>query len=116
MIKSSGQLPDRVNVTLNVGGDDLGLPFLTRSMLDLWVHALHGPNPFLIVGRADDEMRFIQIYRNAPADFTLEYRDGAGTDVMSTTVDAPGTVVSLIWGWIHDDRTRLNRLDGWEAR
>ncbi|WP_238007514.1 hypothetical protein KZZ52_18755 [Dactylosporangium sp. AC04546] len=106
-------MPERANVTLNVGGDDLGIPFLTRSMLDLWVHALHGSNPFLIVGRTDDDRRFIQTYRNAPAAFTLQYRDGAEADVMSTEVDAPGAVADLIWDWVHDDRTRLDRL-AWE--
>lgn len=103
------------NVRLNVGGDDLGIPILTRSMLDLWVHALHGGNPFLIVSRAEDDLRFIQTYRNGPGNFTLEYRDGAEVGNMSTTVDAPGTVVELIWDWIHDDRTRLHRIEGWAA-
>ena len=113
VIDSSGRLPDRANVGLNVGGDDLGIPFLTRSMLDLWVHALHGLNPFLIVRRTGDERWFIQTYRNAAADFTLQYRDGTEADVMSTEVDAPGAVVDLIWDWVHDDRTQLNRLE-WE--
>ena len=102
-------------MTLNVGGDDLAIPFVTKSMLDLWVHALHGPNPFLIVARTTDELRFIQTYRNTPGDFLLEYRDGDEADVMSTTVDAPGAVVDLVWDWIHDDRTGLDRLAGWEA-
>ena len=87
-------------VRLNVGGDDLGLPFVTRPMLDLWVHALHGGNPFLIVDRADDPLRFVQTYRNGPGDYTLEYRDGADAEIRSTTIDAPGTVVDLIWEWI----------------
>ncbi|WP_433612660.1 FMN-binding protein [Dactylosporangium sp. CA-139114] len=95
--------PDRVNVTLNVGGDDLGVPFLTKAMLDLWVHALHGANPFLIVGRPGDDRRFIQTYRNAPDDYTLEHRDGAEADLVSTVVDAPAKVVELIWGWIRPE-------------
>jgi hypothetical protein len=88
------------NVTLNVGGDELGLPFVTRPMLDLWVHALHGANPFLIAGRAGEEFRFIQTYRNGPGDYTLEHRDGRDADIVSTTIDGPGPVVDLIWEWI----------------
>nr|BFE63957.1 hypothetical protein GCM10020063_084830 [Dactylosporangium thailandense] len=97
MIESS---KDRASVTLNVGGDDLGVPFLTKAMLDLWVHALQGPNPFLIVGRPGDACRFIQTYRNAPDDYTIEHRDGIEADIVSTAVDAPAKVVELIWGWV----------------
>jgi hypothetical protein len=106
---------ERAQVTLNVGGDDLRVPFLTKAMLDLWVHALHGGNPFLIVGRPGDDCRFVQTYRNAPADFSLEYRDGEDAPVRSTTVEGPGIVVDLIWDWVRGDRARLDGLGGWET-
>ncbi|MFI5906005.1 hypothetical protein [Dactylosporangium sp. NPDC051541] len=92
----------RAAVTLDVSGDDLGIPYLTKPMLDLWVHALHGPDPFLVVGRIDDDLQFIQTYRNAPDDFTVEYRAGADADIVSTTVDTPGAVVEAIWDWIQE--------------
>jgi hypothetical protein len=110
-----GRLAERANVMLNVGGDDVGIPFLTKPMLDLWVHALHGSNPFLIVSWPDDEFRFVQTYRGAPGEFSLQYCDGPEADLMGTTVDAPGAVVDLIWDWIHDDRSRLDGLDGWKT-
>src|SRR5262245_15623788 len=47
VIENIGRLSERASVRLNVGGDDVGIPFLTKPMLDLWVHALHGSNPFL---------------------------------------------------------------------
>jgi hypothetical protein len=105
---------ERGAVSLIVGGDDMGVPLLTRPMLDLWVHALHGGNPFLIVGRPGDDCRFVQTYRNGPGDFTLQYRDGADAEVMSAEVRASGVVVDAIWGWIDGDRTALERIDGWE--
>lgn len=106
LIDPAGHIP--VKATHGGAGE---FPYLTETLVDLWVRELIEPNPYLIVERAPEI--YIQTYRESADDFALEYRDGGSDRHFVTQISGPEAVAALIWDWARGDRTRLDELT-WE--
>ncbi|MEU1985136.1 hypothetical protein [Nocardia sp. NPDC019395] len=106
LIDPAGHIP--VTVTHGGAGE---FPYLTETLAGLWVRELGEPSPYLIVER--EPQFYIQTYRNAGEDFTLEYRDGGPDRHFGTQVSGAAAVADLIWDWTRQERARLDELS-WE--
>jgi hypothetical protein len=100
----------RVDIAVTHGGAG-EFPYLTRKLVDEWIPALAEPGPYLIAASAPEV--YIQTYRNGPADYTLEYRDGSADKHFGATLTDPQRVADLIWAWTSGDRAALGAV-AWE--
>ncbi|MEV0250029.1 hypothetical protein AB0H76_25765 [Nocardia sp. NPDC050712] len=87
---------DRVEVAVTHGGAG-EFPYLTEALVAQWVPELADPNPFLIAERAPEH--YIQTYRAANGEYTVEYRDGSAASHFGLETADPAEVSDLIWAW-----------------
>ncbi|MGW0250883.1 hypothetical protein ACWDYH_30065 [Nocardia goodfellowii] len=87
---------ERVDVEVTHGGAG-DFPYLTKALLEQWVPELSDPNPFLIAERAPEH--YIQTYRAADGEYTVEYRNGSATEHFGLRTSDPAEVCALIWAW-----------------
>lgn len=106
LLDPAGHIP--VTVTHGGAGE---FPYLTETLIHQWIPDLSDPNPYLIVER--EPQVYIQTFRDAEGDYTLEYRDGSPDRHFGTRLGDADRVAALIWDWTSGDRTRLTALD-WE--
>ncbi|MEU2255338.1 hypothetical protein [Nocardia xishanensis] len=100
-------------VDVDIGGER-SYRSMTKTQVFSWIPKLAelASTPFLIVSRADDRETFIQTYRDAPTNYTLEIHDSAHTDhFFAAAFSDPRLVAQLIWEWANDDWSTLDRVE-----
>ncbi|MFJ4656295.1 hypothetical protein ACIP5Y_33950 [Nocardia sp. NPDC088792] len=106
LIDPDGSVP--LAVTHGGAGE---FPYLTKSLVELWIPELGAPGPYLIADRGDQF--YIQTYRHEDGHYDLEYRDGSPEKHFAAVTDDARIVSQLIWDWANDDRSRFDTLK-WE--